>query len=102
MKLHHKGFLLVELSAVSSVWDSVLIEQAMCEYGFAGRYWANSLRVCLDELASAGLISCIDSRFLPGPDHAPARVSFCYRLSEFGRRRMRDTGLLPDRPDLPA
>ena len=94
MKLHQKGFLLVEISKVSSIWDSDLIEEAMKEYELSGTYWINSLRVALDELAAAGLIVRVSSRLDEGKKTAPGCLRFNWRLSEFGRTRMRDTGLL--------
>ena len=94
MKLHQKAFLLVEISKVSSIWDSDLIAQAMKEYGLSGKYWINSLRVALDELAAAGLIVRVSSRIDDGKKLLPGALLFHWRLSEFGRTRMRDTGLL--------
>jgi hypothetical protein len=94
MKLHQKAFLLVEISKVSSIWDSDLIAKAMKEYGLSGKYWINSLRVALDELAAAGLIVRVSSRIDDGKKLLPGALLFHWRLSEFGRSRMRDTGLL--------
>ncbi|MEZ0236688.1 MAG: hypothetical protein ACAH06_01370 [Methylophilaceae bacterium] len=94
MKLHQKGFLLVEISKVRSIWDSELIAKALKEYGLTGSYWVNSLCVALDELAAAGLIVRVGSKLDDGKQLAPGRLLFNWRLSEFGRSRMRDTGLL--------
>ncbi|MEZ0270923.1 MAG: hypothetical protein ACAH18_02415 [Methylophilaceae bacterium] len=94
MKLHQKGFLLVEISKATTIWDSDLITRALKEYGLNGSYWVNSLRVALDELAAAGLIVRIGSRLDDGKEIAPGALLFHWRLSEFGRTRMRDTGLL--------
>jgi hypothetical protein len=94
MKLHHKAFLLVEISKVSSIWDSDLIAKAMKEYGLSGKHWINTLRIALDELASAGLIVRVSSRIDDGKQLLPGALLFHWKLSEFGRTRMRDTGLL--------
>jgi len=94
MKLHQKGFLLVEISKASSIWDADLISKAMKEYDLSGSYWVNSLRVALDELAAAGLIVRVSSKMDEGKPTVPGSLRFNWRLSEFGRTRMRDTGLL--------
>ena len=92
MKLHQKGYLLVELSKVADVWDQVLIKQALAEYALTGEYWSNNLRVALDELASAGLIARIDQRL--ETNSGTSTLHFCYQLTAFGKTRMIDTGLL--------
>lgn len=95
MKLHQKGFLLVELSRVPSIWDDELIARAMAEYRLSGSYWFNSLFIALDELAAAGLIVRLKERLNVNTLTSHGKVSFHYRLSDFGRARMQDTGLLP-------
>jgi hypothetical protein len=96
MKLHQKGFLLVQLSKAGSLWDHELVAAAMAEYRLAGRHWINTLRVALEELAAAGLVTRIAERLDDGSHVGAGKVLFNYRLSEFGRCRMRDTGLLPE------
>ena len=90
MKLPIKGFLLQSLSRSGDRWDDSLIDEAFVEYGLSGRQWRNTLSVALDELASAGLTERRDFRL------SGEMLGFCYRLSDFGRQRMRDTGLLPE------
>lgn len=90
MKLHHKGYILVRLEQAQESWDDALIDDAMAEYGLKGTYWVNHFAIILDELASAGLISREDHRL----DNITDRLIFKYSMSEFGRERMRDTGLL--------
>ena len=92
MKLHQKGYLLVELSKVTDIWDQVLITQALDEYALTGDYWEKNLRVALDELAAAGLIARIDQKL--ETRSGKSKLHFRYQLSEFGRTRMIDTGLL--------
>jgi hypothetical protein len=94
MKLHQKGFLLVELSKHESIWDSDLIQIVLDEYKQSGTYWFKSLCVTLDELAAAGLIARIDSRLDEGLFASKTRVMFKYHLTDFGRTRMHSTGLL--------
>jgi len=94
MKLHQKGFLLVELSKHDSLWDGDLIAMVLNEYKLSGPYWVNSFCVTLDELAAAGLIARIDSRLDQALFSSKTRVMFKYQLTEFGRTRMISTGLL--------
>jgi hypothetical protein len=61
---------------------------------------AGSVRVALDELAAGGLILRQGERLLQ--DAARQRLSFCYALSDFGRQRMRDTGLWTAPGEQPA
>lgn len=92
MKLHQKGSLLVELSKVTDIWDDVLIGKALKEYSLLGDYWEKNLRVALDELAAAGLITRIDHKLKT--IKGKPRLLFRYSLAEFGRLRMTDTRLL--------
>lgn len=94
MKLPQKGFLLVTLSHHQSLWDYELINQAIAEYGLKGNYWINHFSIALDELASAGLITRIGHRLDDGSFIARDRLQFEFALSDFGRERMFDTGLL--------
>lgn len=93
MKLHQKGYLLVALSQADSLWDDQLITSTLREYNLSGDYWEKNLRVALDELAAAGLITRLEEK-LENVRGKP-RLLFHYRLSDFGRTRMCDTGLLP-------
>jgi hypothetical protein len=94
MKLHQKGFLLVELNSVSSLWDEELIARTLREYGHSGEYWENSIRVALDELAAAGLIVQLQSKLKN--THGKPMLTFLYAVTDFGRTRMVDTGLLKE------
>lgn len=92
MKLHQKGFLLVQLSRTDSLWDASLIDRTCSEYCLSGNYTRRAISIALDELASAGLIQKLEEKLttLQGEQI----LSFRYRLSDFGRQRMQDTGLL--------
>ena len=92
MKLHQKGFLLVSLSKVDSMWDHTLIEQTFTEYGSAGEYAENTIRIALDELAAGGLISRLEEKL--EVHNGKQKLFFKYQLSDFGKTRMQDTGLL--------
>jgi DNA-binding transcriptional regulator PaaX len=90
MKLHQKGFLLVALSQQLDLWDYQLIEQVFTEYGQAGSYQEKTLRIALDELSAAGLIKCIEHKL----NTVTEQLLFRYQLTDFGRLRMLNTGLL--------
>jgi hypothetical protein len=92
MKLHQKGFLLVALSKVDSLWDESLIQQTFEEYGSADDYAENTIRIALDELAAGGLITRLEERL--NVENGRQKLTFKYQLSDFGRSRMQDTGLL--------
>lgn len=92
MKLHQKGFLLVALSKNNKLWDDELIVQAFIEYNISGDYSEKTLRIALDELSAAGLITRVEERLETNIRHA--KLLFRYQLSDFGRMRMVDTGLL--------
>ncbi|HVX37197.1 MAG TPA: hypothetical protein VHC71_13365 [Hyphomicrobium sp.] len=94
MKLHQKGFLLVELNSVSGLWDEDLIARTLREYGHAGEYWENSIRVALDELAAAGLIARLQSKLKN--IRGKQMLTFFYAVTDFGKARMIDTGLLKE------
>ncbi|CEJ84337.1 conserved hypothetical protein [Hyphomicrobium sp. GJ21] len=94
MKLHQKGFLLVELSRSASLWDEELIARTLREYGLSGEYWENSVRIALDELAAGGLVARLQSDLKT--IRGKPMLTFHYALTDFGKTRMRDTGLLTE------
>ncbi len=91
MKLHQKGFLLVTLNKNNQLWDYELIFRAFLEYNISGNYNEKTLRIALDELSAAGLITRIDEKLETVQQQ---KMLFRYQLSDFGRSRMIDTGLL--------
>ncbi|MEH6358751.1 MAG: hypothetical protein V7745_07160 [Pseudomonadales bacterium] len=94
MKLHQKAYLLVELSKTESSWDYELVAKALKEYSVSGSRWVNTFRVALDELSAAGLTNSTDKKLDDGTHVGANKVLFKYQLTEFGRTRMRETGLL--------
>ena len=92
MKLHQKGFLLVQLNSVNTLWDEDLIARTLREYGHSGEYWESSIRVALDELTAAGLVIRLHSK-LKNIRGKPM-LTFLYAVTDFGKARMIDTGLL--------
>ena len=94
MKLHQKAYLLVELSKAESSWDYELVTKALKEYSVRGSRWVNTFRVALDELSAAGLTNSTNKKLDDGTHVGANKVLFKYQLTEFGRTRMRETGLL--------
>ena len=92
MRLHQKGFLLVELRKFNNMWDDELIEKTLNEYEESGDFREKTLRIALDELSAAGLIKRIESK-LETVD-GKVKLLFKYQVSDFGISRLRDTGLL--------
>jgi len=92
MKLHQKGFLLVALSKNNTLWDDELIVQAFIEYNIFGDYSEKTIRIALDELSAAGLITRVEEKLEMNKQRE--KLLFRYQLSDFGRARMIDTGLL--------
>lgn len=92
MKLHTKGFLLVTLRQFESLWDQNLIEKTCTEYNLSGYYNTCAISIALDELASAGLVERLEEKLIN--KHNKQILSFRYKLSPFGEKRMHDTGLL--------
>lgn len=92
IKVHQKGFLLIELSKATSMWDYYLIDKTLKEYNLVGDYWEKNLRVALDELAAAGVVTRIEEKL--ENIRGKSRLFFRYELSVFGRLRLIDTGLI--------
>ena len=92
MRLHQKGFLLVELRKFNNMWDDELIEKTLNEYEESGDFREKTLRIALDELSAAGLIKRIESKL--ETVNGKTKLLFRYQVSDFGISRMRDTGLL--------
>jgi hypothetical protein len=96
MKLHQKGFLLGQLSQGGSMWDHELVAMALFEYSLSGAHWVSTLRVALEELAAAGLVTRVAGKIDDGSHAGKGKVLFHYKLSEFGQSRLHDTGLLQE------
>ena len=96
MKMHQKGFLMVQLSQCNSMWDYELITKMLSEYSLSSLHWTSTIRVALEELASAGLVTRVAAKVSDGTHAGIGKVLFEYKLSEFGRNRLNDTGLLQE------
>lgn len=94
-KIHIKGYLLRTLHQnPEGLWDHQIAGAAMEEYQLCGGYWKGLVRVTLADLYSSGLVEHAGEALDDGTHFARGRILFKYRLTDFGRRRMTDTGLL--------
>jgi hypothetical protein len=89
-KVHIKGYILQLIADSEGIWDNEIASAVCEEYGEAGPYWQGAVRVTLTDLYSGGLITSSEERF----DAYSDKMRFRFRLSDFGRRRMADTGLI--------
>jgi len=89
-KMHIKGFILQQIARTDGMWDSEIAEAVCRAYDKVGPYWVGTVRVTLTDLYSGGLLTSIEEKF----DNADDKMHFRFRVSDFGRRRMADTGLL--------
>ena len=74
------------------MWDYQLIEKVFKEYAESGNFREKTLRIALDELAAAGLITRIEKKLKA--INGKEKLLFKYQISDFGISRMVDTGLL--------
>lgn len=95
--LHMKGYVLQLLDDRGPLWTDEVIEAVSAEYGVSGPYWRGTVRLTLVDLYAGGLISEEDATVDPARTHGEERVLFRYALTDFGRDRMAQSGLVPHR-----
>ena len=95
-RVHIKGRLLQLLAEHGPMWDWELAERIAREYEEAqGAYWADTVRLNLADLHSGGLVYHEEDAVDPAKTFGREKVLFRVALTDFGRQRMRETGLLP-------
>ncbi len=93
-QVHIKGRLL-QLLDEGPHWDYELAQRIADEYPEAqGQYWADTVRLNLADLHSGGLVVQQEDAVDPSKTYGREKVLFRFALSEFGRQRMQETGLL--------
>ena len=91
MNLHMKGFILQLLASGDALWDSEIAHRTCIAYGKPeSDYWMGSIRATLADLYSGGLVQAPEDTL----DDATGKVHFRYVLTDFGRQRMAETGLI--------
>jgi hypothetical protein len=89
-RVHIKGYILQLIAQAEGMWDNEIASSVCEEYGKVGTYWHGAVRVTLTDLYSGGLVTSVEERF----DAYSDKMRFRFKLSDFGRQRMADTGLL--------
>jgi len=95
MAIHIKGRILQYLIGNEYLWDYKIADMVLKEYNLAGDYWKGTVRVSLADLSSCGLIESVEEEIDDGTRFGCDKVLFRYRLTDFGKTRMQDTGLIP-------
>ena len=96
-KLPMKGFILRQLEAApEGLWDFEIMERVLADTGRPGRYWRGEVRATLIGLYSGALIEELEDGLDDGRYFGAGKILLKFALTPFGRRRMADTGLLPN------
>jgi len=93
-ELHIKGYILRVLAERDALWDDEVCDAVCTEYGLTGDYWRGTIRLTLTDLFSGGLLDEVGTTVDPERTDGVERVLFKFRLNNFGRERMRQSGLL--------
>jgi hypothetical protein len=100
-RLHIKGYilrLLAEQAAGDALWDDQICDAVCTDYELSGDYWRGTVRLTLTDLFSGGLLDEVGTTVDPERTGGVERVLFKFRLNDFGRERMRQSGLLEVAP----
>lgn len=92
-ELHIKGYMLELLGSRDAMWDHDIAAEVMREYGLSGAYWFGTVRLTLTDLYSSGLLDEIETTIDPQRSDGEEKLLFKFRLNDFGRERMRQSGL---------
>ncbi len=93
-KIHIKGRILQLLERSNVLWDHEISEVILKEYALKGAYWTGTIRMTLTDLHAGGLIDHLESHLDPKSPKGSEKLLNRYRLNNFGRERMRQTGLM--------
>ncbi len=92
--MHMKGHMLQLLAERGPMWDYDIADTVMREYGVSGDYWFGTVRLTLTDLYSSGLLDEVETTVDPAKAHGQEKVLFKFGLNDFGRDRMRQSGLM--------
>lgn len=93
-EMHLKGYILQLLLRNDTMWDYDIAADVMRAYGLSGDYWYGTVRLTLTDLFSGGLVDEIDTTIDPEKSFGEEKLLFKFGLNDFGRERMRQSGLL--------
>ncbi len=92
--LHIKGYMLQLLARTGAMWDYEVADQVMDAYGLSGDYWYGTVRLTLTDLYAGGLLDELETTIDPTKSMGVEKILFRYQLNDFGRDRMRQSGLM--------
>jgi hypothetical protein len=93
--LHIKGRMLQLLDERGPQWDYELFEQIAADYPeVEGEYWYDTIRLKLADLYSSGITTQVEEALDSSRSFGNDKILFKFDLTDFGRERMRHTGLL--------
>jgi hypothetical protein len=92
--IHIKGYMLQLLARQGAMWDYEVADQVMSAYGLSGEYWYGTVRLTLTDLYSGGLLDELETTIDPDKSLGKEKILFRYQLSDFGRERMTQSGLM--------
>ena len=94
-ELHMKGYILQLLSENGDgLWDYDIANSTLKAYGYSGGYWKGEVRLALTDLFSCGLAESVEDKIDDGSHFQSDKLLVRYKLTDFGRERMQQTGLL--------
>ncbi|MBA2414552.1 MAG: hypothetical protein H0V64_01360 [Geodermatophilaceae bacterium] len=91
--LHMKGYMLELIASSEGMWDYDIADRVMHEYGVSGDYWYGTVRLTLTDLYSGGLLDQLETTIDPAKSMGKEKLLIKFRLNDFGRERMRQSGL---------
>ncbi len=92
--LHIKGYMLELLARQGAMWDYEIADEVMTAYDLSGDYWHGTVRLTLTDLYAGGLLEELEATIDPAKSGGEEKVLFNYQLTDFGRERMQQSGLL--------
>jgi hypothetical protein len=92
--MHIKGHMLQLLAARGAMWDHEIAGDVMRTYDLSGDYWYGTVRLTLTDLFSSGLLDEVETTVDPDKSFGEEKVLFKFALNDFGRDRMRQSGLM--------
>lgn len=92
--MHMKGYILQLIARNKSMWDYDVAADVMRSYGISGEYWYGTVRLTLTDLFSGGLLDELETAIDTEKSFGKEKLLVRFGLNDFGRERMRQTGLL--------
>ena len=93
--IHMKGYILKLLAENGDgLWDYEIADSTLTAYGYTGAYWKGEVRLALTDLFSCGLTESVEDKVDDGTHFRADKLLIRYKLTNFGRERMQQTGLL--------